>query len=129
MELSSTASNELVQTSYTPAEWADLLGSLRTQADHFSDLGALVDGATLIRRIVERIESLLTGVTVGQKEAAELSGYSTDHIRRLERQGHIPNWGNRHSPRYPVSQIPIKGSAARFHRINSQRAARGAVRQ
>ena len=123
MSLFSTNSDESIQNPGSQREWAELLQTLRHEADNLEELGALVDGAAMIRRITGRVESLLTSVTVGQKEAAELSGYSPDHIRRLERQGQIPNWGSRHAPRYPVTQIPVKGAAARYRQINAQRAA------
>ena len=41
-------------------------------------------------------------------EATALSGYSRDHLRRLIREGRIPNHGRRGSPRIAVLDLPIK---------------------
>jgi hypothetical protein len=73
--LSSRCDEPIVQAC-PPHQWVELLDSLRREADDLEKLKATVDGAALIRRITEEVESLLTSVTVGQKEAAKLSGYS-----------------------------------------------------
>lgn len=41
-------------------------------------------------------------------EAAAESGYSTDHIRRLIRDGKLPNAGRRHSPLVRRGDLPMK---------------------
>ena len=45
-------------------------------------------------------------LTLGQ--AAELSGYSVDHLGRTLRQGKIPNAGRKGSPRIRVRDLPRK---------------------
>ena len=41
-------------------------------------------------------------------EAASESGYSTDHLRRLVRDGLLPNAGRRHAPRIRRRDVPKK---------------------
>jgi hypothetical protein len=41
-------------------------------------------------------------------EASEHSGYSEDHLRRLVRQGQVPNAGRRNSPRILHRDLPRK---------------------
>ncbi|MEP6496121.1 MAG: hypothetical protein ABJF01_25830 [bacterium] len=41
-------------------------------------------------------------------EAALRSGYSTDHLARLIRDGRLPNAGRRGSPRIRVADLPIR---------------------
>lgn len=41
-------------------------------------------------------------------QAAELSGYSRDHLRALVRDGTIPNVGRRGSPRVSRADVPTK---------------------
>lgn len=42
------------------------------------------------------------------QEAAKESGYSTDHLGRLVRDGTIPNAGEKHSPRIRRGDLPRK---------------------
>lgn len=42
-------------------------------------------------------------------QAARLSGYSTDHIRRMLATGRWPNAGSRHRPRILRHHLPCKG--------------------
>jgi hypothetical protein len=41
-------------------------------------------------------------------EAAQVSGYSTDHLSRLHRQGHLRNYGRRRVPRFRAEDLPRK---------------------
>jgi len=40
--------------------------------------------------------------------AAQISGFSPDHLGRLVRRGKIPNHGAKHAPRLRLSQVPLK---------------------
>lgn len=42
------------------------------------------------------------------KQASELSGYSTDHLSRLVRDGRIPNAGKHGAPRIKCVDLPRK---------------------
>ena len=46
-------------------------------------------------------------------EAAALSGYSTDHLGRLVREGKIPNAGRPNAPRIRRQDLPRKPSSLR----------------
>jgi hypothetical protein len=48
----------------------------------------------------------LQPLTLG--EAAKISGYSTDHLGRLVREGKIPNAGRPGSPRIAPGDVPVK---------------------
>jgi hypothetical protein len=45
------------------------------------------------------------------QEAAEVSGYSADHLGRLIRTGKLTSYGRPHSPRLRRSELPRKASA------------------
>ena len=81
------------------------------RAEAMARLGALVSGAALIAEILADYESANAGrsdeiLTLAQ--AAEESGYSTDHLRLLIRQAKIPNAGRRQAPRLRRRDIPRK---------------------
>lgn len=88
------------------------------------------DAATLRRRgapaLAEALESCaddLDRVVAHQgselltiPEAALVSGYSTDHLGRLLREGKITNHGRPHAPRIRRAELPTKPSALRSGR-------------
>ena len=81
------------------------------RAEAMARLGALVSGAALIGEILADYESANAGrsdeiLTLAQ--AADESGYSTDHLRLLIRQAKIPNAGRHRSPRIRRRDIPRK---------------------
>jgi hypothetical protein len=42
------------------------------------------------------------------REAAQIGGYSVDHLRRLVATGHVSNVGRKHSPRIRRCDVPVK---------------------
>jgi hypothetical protein len=42
------------------------------------------------------------------REAADRSGYTSDHLRRLIRHGQLPNVGRKGAPRVRLGDLPIK---------------------
>jgi hypothetical protein len=88
-------------------------------AAHASDLealGAQVDGARLIRRLLGELEQVLRyeeSEVLTLAEAAEYSGFSEDHLGRLIRSKKIPNLGRRHRPRVRRGDVPRKPHALR----------------
>lgn len=77
----------------------------------WSRLHVQVDGAALAGEIVADLEKI--AASNGDDEltltaAANLSGYSTDHLSRLIREGSIPNAGRKGSPRIRRSDLPIR---------------------
>ncbi|HVS61812.1 MAG TPA: helix-turn-helix domain-containing protein [Gemmatimonadaceae bacterium] len=74
-------------------------------------LDAGVDGAKLIDETLVDLETVVNGAgteTLTIAEAAARSGYSQDHIRRLIRNGTIPNVGKRRAPRVLATDLPRK---------------------
>lgn len=74
-------------------------------------LAAHVDGAKVIAAFLEDFDSVT--VAEGEEalsltEAARISGYSTDHLARLLREGKIPNSGQKHRPRINRKDLPEK---------------------
>lgn len=72
-------------------------------------VGAWVEGARLIDGFLAdlaRMQEATDGRQLTLREAAELSGYSVDHLARLVRSGAIPNSGKRHSPRMRQADLP-----------------------
>jgi hypothetical protein len=71
--------------------------------------------AVLIRNVLDSLESqarqseeqLLSG-----RQAAELCGYSRDHLRRLVKQGVLRDFGRKGAPRYRKSDLPRKVGAS-----------------
>jgi hypothetical protein len=89
------------------AEW------LRRQQEYqVSD--ARIDGAKAYARVIAEIETCWrheTEAEVDLVRAAEISGYSTDHLRRLRRQGKLPSvqrGGTRH---FRTGDLPRKAAA------------------
>lgn len=79
------------------AEWA----RLRVQLDGAALAGDIIADLEQIARDEQADELTLTA-------AAAISGYSTEHLGRLLRDGTIPNAGRKHSPRIRRSDLPIR---------------------
>ena len=59
----------------------------------FGQLGAIVDAAKLCIEVLADFDAVTTAqdeTLLTLREAAAQSGYSTDHLRRLARQGRLP---------------------------------------
>lgn len=90
--------NEVIQ------RWVD-------RQQEWSKLHVQVDGAALAGEIVADLEKLAE--SNGSDEltlaaASSLSGYSTDHLSRLIREGSVPNAGKKGSPRIRRADLPIR---------------------
>ncbi len=49
-------------------------------------------------------------------QAADESGYSTEHLRRLVRDGRIPNAGRKNAPKVRRGDVPKRPKSERQHR-------------
>jgi|GraSoiStandDraft_10_1057309.scaffolds.fasta_scaffold58526_2 hypothetical protein len=70
-----------------------LLAKWEARAAEYEQLGVSVNGASICRALLADLEQLWreqdsTELTL--QEAAEASGYSADHLRRLARTGRVP---------------------------------------
>ena len=90
-----------------------LVTELRHRAREYSKVGANVSGAQLCEQIATEIENLSErdgneAFTI--RQAAEESGYTEEHLRRLVRDGKIPNAGRPGSPKIRTADLPRKPS-------------------
>ena len=86
------------------AKWDVEAGALRRR-------GALVNGADLVAELLADVRAVLTvdsGAVLTLGDAATRSGYSSEHLGRLVRDGHIPNAGRAKAPRIRVADLPRK---------------------
>jgi hypothetical protein len=74
-----------------------------------------VDGAALAGEIVSDLAMIAERDGSDQltlTAASSLSGYTTDHLSRLIRQGSLPNAGKKGSPRIRRADLPIRPKRA-----------------
>jgi hypothetical protein len=93
----------------TPAE---LVVRWREQAQAYDRDGVTV-AARLLARVADELEEVMTAeadTTLTLADAARESGYTTDHLRREIRVGHIPNAGRRNAPRIRRADLPVKAA-------------------
>ncbi|HEY0931780.1 MAG TPA: hypothetical protein VGE27_17795 [Gemmatimonas sp.] len=72
------------------------------------DRDGLTASARILQRVADELEALAGGESVSLAEAARRSGYTTDHLARLSREGKLRNVGRKHAPRYLVTDLPRK---------------------
>lgn len=84
-----------------------LVAQWRSEADFYCRDG-FVEMARVLRRCASELETASVGQTVNLTEAAKLSGYSPDHLRRIAKEGAVENLGQRHAPRFRADQLPKK---------------------
>lgn len=68
-----------------------------------------VDGAALAAEVIsdlERLDSATGEEALTLTQAAQRSGYTTDHLSRLIRQGKLTNVGRKGSPRVLARELP-----------------------
>jgi len=91
------------------------LARWRGEADAMRRRGVMVVGAQLCDEFVRDAEALFAAeedALLTLEEAAAASGYSTEHIARLIRQGKLPNAGRWHAPRLRARDLPRKPAVA-----------------
>lgn len=96
----------------TPADLPDLWRALAAKQRR---LGAEAQAHTLEYCAAELREVLRAthGELLNLRQAAEESGYSTEHLGRLLREGKIPNCGRKARPLVRRSDLPIKPGHAK----------------
>lgn len=93
------------------------------QAEAWTRLKAQVSGSEVCRDVLEDLRAIgsdLAGVTLNLTEAAELSGYTPDHLSRMVRAGQLPNHGEPHRPRIPLMSLPAKAKGERDSVLGSK---------
>lgn len=89
----------------------DLLAKWVARRDELAALKATVDGATLCEDVLNDLGGLVAWrdqEMVTLTEAAEITGYSRDHLSRLVRRGCIRNAGRKHRPLLAVRDLPLR---------------------
>ncbi len=79
--------------------------------EEFARVGALVSAQSLIDEFLLDLRSVTderSSEPLTLQTAARISGYSTDHLARLLREGKIPNSGQKHRPRIRRKDLPQK---------------------
>jgi len=92
-------------------EIAALPGEWKAQARNLRRWASADEAATAWETAASELEEALTHEAdqlLDLTRAAAVSGYSSDHLGRLIRQGQIPNSGRRHAPRIRLSDLPRK---------------------
>ncbi|MBA3342897.1 MAG: hypothetical protein H0T48_13815 [Gemmatimonadaceae bacterium] len=77
--------------------------------EEFQRFHVQVDGAALVDELLEDLKQLAaaTGaIALTLRQASERTGYTTDSLSRLIRQGKLTNVGRRGAPRVLVSELP-----------------------
>ncbi|MBA2688875.1 MAG: hypothetical protein H0U64_12385 [Gemmatimonadaceae bacterium] len=88
----------------------------RRKAEEWTRYSAQVEGAQVIADLLADLEAILRSEDEDKltlAEAAEVSGYSRDHIGRCVRKGTIANVGRPRSPRVRRGDLPAKPLALR----------------
>ena len=81
------------------------------RSEEWGRLGVTVDGGKLASEVVEDLRGLEVATAddmLTLTQAAEVTGYTDDHLGRLVREGKLTNYGEKHSPRVKRSELPMK---------------------
>lgn len=92
--------------------YEDLTAKYEQLQSTLTHVGALVDAGRLISAFLADVEALRRAEadeTLSIAEAADVSGYSKDHVSRLIRSGEVPNAGKPNRPRVRRGDLPQKG--------------------
>jgi hypothetical protein len=89
----------------------EIITRWEARRDELRRLKAQVSGAIICDEMLRDLESLFSAdendlLTI--KDAAQLSGYSREHLGRLVQEGKIPNAGRPNAPRVRRCDLPIK---------------------
>ena len=79
--------------------------------EEYERLRVQVDGARVIAEFLSDLESVEHDSgerLLSLQQAAELSGYSAEHLARLVRAGTIPNGGRHNKPLIRLADVPRK---------------------
>lgn len=94
----------------------EILARWASRRDEWSRLNVQVDGGKLAAEVLADLELVASGVAnddpITYAAAAKLSGYSTDHIARLVRDGKLRNVGKRGRPRVLANELPRRPALA-----------------
>jgi hypothetical protein len=95
----------------TPESIGSAIERWRAREAEWSRLRVQVDGAALAGEIVTDLERIAESDAADEltlTAASTLSGYSTDHLSRLIRDGSLPNAGRKGAPRIRRADLPMR---------------------
>lgn len=98
-----------------PAHISEIIERWRERQREWLRLHVQVDGAALASEIVADLEQIASGdgqSTLTLTAASQLSGYSSDHLSRLIRDGKLSNHGRKGKPLIRRSELPMRPRAA-----------------
>lgn len=88
---------------------AQILERWTARRDEWRRLRAQVDGGAIADEVLADLEAMDAGDgIVTLREASRRTGYTSDHLSRLIRDGKLLNYGRKHSPRVKVGECPVK---------------------
>jgi len=89
---------------------AELIARWERRRDEWKRLGVQVDGAAIAEELLCELTALerAGSASVMLREAAELSGYSIDHLRRLVAAGRLENVGKGGRIHVRKADLPLK---------------------
>jgi hypothetical protein len=93
------------------SSYEKLLERWESRRHEWLRLGSLVSGAAIAEEVLVDLQSLISMESTRQltiAEAAELSGYSVDHLRRLISECKLRNVGRKGAPRLLLSELPTR---------------------
>src|SRR2546425_9202749 len=88
----------------------------RTRLSEWARIGALVDGGKVCEDVLQDFEAVTRAeddAELSLSEAAAQSGYSGDHLRRLNRLGKLPAYRKGRSLFFRSGDLPRKPTAPR----------------
>src|SRR5713226_3099472 len=92
----------------------DFVTRWRSRQTEWARIGALVDGARVCEDVLQDFEAVTRAeddAELSLSEAATESGYSSDHLRRLHRQGKLPAFRKGRSLFFRSGDLPRKPTA------------------
>ncbi len=95
----------------------EFLARWRTRLSEWARIGALVDGARVCQDVLEDFEAVTRAeddAELSLSEAAAESGYSSDHLRRLHREGKLPAYRRGRSLFFRSGDLPRKPTSHGF---------------
>lgn len=95
---------------------AELVEDWKARARKLREWAAAEEAAKAWEAAAAELEAALIGQAerrLNLQEAAAASGYSSDHLGRLLREGRVPNAGRTHAPRIRAGDLPLKPGRTR----------------
>lgn len=94
-----------------PEHITEIIARWSAREAEWSRLGASVNGSALAAEVIadlERIAASNGDDELTLSDASALSGYSSDHLSRLIREGKLENLGRKGAPRIRRADLPIR---------------------